>query len=70
MNTVEEFREHLMDLERSENTIDNYCRSVKIFFERYKATSSDGQKIWSQTGSSIRTFFPVPVCNRISETKQ
>lgn len=32
---IEEFKRYLMDLERSENTIDNYMRSVCIFFKRY-----------------------------------
>lgn len=32
---IEEFEEHLRDLERSENTIDSYRRSVQIFFSRY-----------------------------------
>lgn len=32
---IEEFRLYLMDLERSKNTIDNYMRSVSIFFKRY-----------------------------------
>lgn len=33
---IEEFRLYLMNQERSENTIDNYCRSVEIFFRHYK----------------------------------
>lgn len=33
---IEEFRQHLMDLERSENTIDSYMRSVSIFFREYQ----------------------------------
>lgn len=33
---VKEFKLHLMDLERSQNTIDNYVRTVNIFFGRYK----------------------------------
>lgn len=32
---IKAFREHLMDLERSENTVDSYCSSVTIFFSRY-----------------------------------
>lgn len=36
---IEEFRHHLMDLERSENTIDSYVRSATIFFDRYGEVS-------------------------------
>ena len=36
---IKEFRAYLMDLERSKNTIDNYIRSVSIFFEKYHEVS-------------------------------
>lgn len=32
----EAFKLYLMDLERSDNTIDSYMRSIAIFFEKYK----------------------------------
>lgn len=36
---IEEFRLYLMDLERAENTIDGYMRSVSIFYQRYNEIS-------------------------------
>lgn len=36
---LEAFREYLMDKERAWNTIDNYTRSVDIFFSRYPELS-------------------------------
>ena len=33
---IEEFRKYLQDLERSENTVDTYVRSVRIFFRSYQ----------------------------------
>lgn len=36
---IEEFREYLIDKERSRNTIDSYIRSIKIYFEKYDEVS-------------------------------
>lgn len=36
---IEKFKSHLMDLERSQNTIDGYIRSVMIFYQRYSEVS-------------------------------
>lgn len=36
---VERYGEYLRDNERSENTIDSYCRSVNIFFSQYSELS-------------------------------
>lgn len=36
---VKEFRGHLLDLERSENTVDSYCSSVAMFFSYYNELS-------------------------------
>lgn len=35
----EDFKQYLMDMERSPNTIDSYIRSVDIFFQRYQEVS-------------------------------
>lgn len=46
---TELFRLYLMDLERSENTVDSYMRSVDIFFGRYGELSREnmlGFKKW------------------------
>ncbi len=34
-NRLEEFRKYLIDMERSQNTVDSYIRSAEIFFSRY-----------------------------------
>ena len=40
----EDFKQYLMDMERSPNTIDSYIRSVDIFFQRYQEVSK--KNLW------------------------
>lgn len=60
---LEKFKEWLMDRERSQNTIDNYTRSVTIFFQRYKALSKKNMldfKSWQ-----LEKWKPKTANNRI-----
>lgn len=38
---LEAFREHLLECERSQNTIDNYMQSIKEFYRRYNTLSKE-----------------------------
>lgn len=65
---IEEFRLYLMDLERAENTIDGYIRSVQIFYKRYneinKANMLDFKK-WQ-----LERWKPKTAHNRIVALNQ
>lgn len=68
MDRVEEFRDYLMDLERSENTIDNYCRSVDIFFKKYGELSKENMlefKRWQ-----LEKWKPKTAHNRVVAMNQ
>lgn len=63
-----EFRFYLMDMERSENTIDSYIRSVSIFFKRYKVVNKQNMldfKKWQ-----LEKWKPKTAHNRISGMNQ
>ena len=65
---IEEFKSHLMDLERSQNTIDGYMSSVSIFYQRYneinKANMLDFKK-WQ-----LEKWKPKTANNRIVALNQ
>lgn len=65
---IEGFRNHLMDLERSKNTIDSYTRSVKIYYERYEKISKENMidfKKWQ-----LEKWKPKTAHNRIVALNQ
>lgn len=65
---VKGFKLHLMDLERSENTIDSYMRSVEIFFGRYDEVSKENMldfKKWQ-----LEKWKPKTAHNRIVAMNQ
>lgn len=65
---IEEFIEYLRDAERSENTIDNYRRSVKIFFAKYSEINKNNMldfKRWQ-----LETWKPKTAHNRIVAMNQ
>lgn len=74
---IEEFRLYLMDLERSENTIDNYIRSISIFFGRYrevnKANMLDFKKWqlekWTPKTANVRVVAMNQYCHFIGHSE-
>lgn len=65
---VKEFRLYLMDQERSENTIDSYMDSIKIFFGKYAETNKENMldfKKWQ-----LERWKPKTVHNRIVAMNQ
>lgn len=65
---IEEFKLHMMDLERSKNTIDAYVRSVKIFYDRYNEVSKKNMldfKKWQ-----LEKWKPKTAHNRIVALNQ
>lgn len=65
---IEEFRSHLMNMERSENTIDGYIRSVKIFYQKYNNISKENMlnfKKWQ-----LEKWKPKTAHNRIVALNQ
>lgn len=65
---VKEFKLYLIDLERSENTIDSYIRSVEIFFGKYDEVSKEnmlGFKKWQ-----LEKWKPKTAHNRIVAMNQ
>ncbi len=65
---VKEFKLYLIDLERSENTIDSYMRSVGIFFERYDEVNKENMldfKKWQ-----LEKWKPKTAHNRVVAMNQ
>ena len=65
---IEKFVSCLRDAERSENTIDNYERAVKIFFSRYTEVSKKNMldfKRWQ-----LERWKPKTAHNRIVAMNQ
>lgn len=63
-----EFRMYLMDMERAQNTIDNYMQSVSIFFERYHGISKENMldfKKWQ-----LEKWKPKTAHNRVVAMNQ
>lgn len=62
------FRRHLIDLERSSNTVDSYIRSVDIFFKRYNELSKENMldfKRWQ-----LEKWKPKTAHNRVVALNQ
>lgn len=65
---IEEFRLYLMDLERSENTVNSYMGSVSIFFDKYGELSKQNMlnfKKWQ-----LEKWKPKTAHNRIVAMNQ
>ena len=55
---IEEFRKYLTELERSDNTIETYVRSVRIFFRQYRELTKENMldfKRWQMESRKPRT---------------
>ena len=68
MDRIKEFKLYLMDMERSENTIDSYMHSVNIFFKRYNELSRENMldfKKWQ-----LEKWKPKTAHNRIVAMNQ
>lgn len=65
---IQEFKEHLSENERSQNTIDSYSTSVNIFFSKYQEVSKENMlafKTWQ-----MEKWKPKTVHNRIVAMNQ
>lgn len=65
---IEEFVLYLRDLERSENTIDNYRRSVQIFFLKYPEVDKKNMLNFKQW--QLEKWKPKTAHNRVAAMNQ
>lgn len=48
MNKISEFKEYLTNIERAQNTIDSYARSVELYFRRFNELSKQNMILYKE----------------------
>lgn len=67
-NRCEEFKQYLTNLERSENTIDVYTRTVNMFFKRYREVNRENMLDFKK--QQLEKWKPATAFNRVVAMNQ